>query len=156
LWSFIVLLRSRGLLWRWRCRRGIGIRAWTQHKAIGKTQVDGGKRAVKQIVLLLKLHEPIERRDLVPFGQHYNGAVVEVQVPPPLADAHCGDYVFLQFRPVGQRVDQGGCVGGRTRPDDKRKLTEFSNVLIGDELTSAVDQHELALIMPDSERSALL
>ena len=80
------------------------------------------KRTIQQLVLLLKLHQPIERHDLVALRQHHVGAVGEPQVPTPLADAHRGDDALLQFGTIGQRVDQRGGGGGRARPDDQRKL----------------------------------
>ena len=63
---------------------------------------------------------------------------------------------FCSVGTIGQRVDQRGGSGRRARTDDKRKLAELGDVLVGDELTVAIDQHELALVLPDGERAALL
>ena len=130
--------------------------AGATHEAIAEPHVDRGKRAIEQRVLLLKLHQPIERRDLVSLRQHHIGAVVEPQVPAPLADAHRGDDALLQVGTIGQRVDQHGGGSRRARADDERKLAEFGDVLVGDDLAVAVDQHELALVLPDGERTAFL
>ena len=78
------------------------------------------------------------------------------QVPASFADAHRGDDALLQIGAVGQRVDQRGGGGRRAGADDERKLAEFGDVLVGDDLAGAIDQHEFGLVLPDGERTALL
>ena len=56
------------------------------------------------------------------FRQHHVGAVVQSQVPAPLADTHRGDDALLQFRLIGQRIDQHGGSRRCARPDDQRQL----------------------------------
>ena len=64
------------------------------------------------------------------FRQHHVDAVVHVQVPAPLADAHRGDDRFCKRGPLGQRIQQRRGGGRRAGADDQRQMVELRDILV--------------------------
>ena len=127
-----------------------------EHQPVGQAQIDGGQRTIQHRVVLLQLGQPIQRGDLMPFGQHHVGAVGHPQVPPAFADADAGATFSAKCRTVAQRVEQFRRGAGCPEADDQRQMRKAGDVLVGNDLSGAIDQDEFSLILPDGERPPLL
>ena len=92
-----------------------------------------------------------------PSGSMHVGTVVHAQVPAPLAHPHRGDHAALDLRPGAERVDQRRRRRRRAEPTTsgswRRTRRRRESVTV---VAVAVDQHELAVVLPDGERPALL
>ena len=125
------------------------------HEAVRQAQVEHLQRPVEQSVGLLERDEPLHGGSLVPFGQQHVSAVIEPEVPAPLADADGRDDVGAEHGLRRELVEQPGRVLRRARAYDERQDLErrgvLRRVLGGYDLARAVDAHELALVLPDRE-----
>ncbi len=136
--------------------RGFGRMRPAQHHLVRQAQIDDAHVLFQEAVLVLQVGEARPGRRRILLRQLHVDAVVEAQVPAPLADEHGGGDAILAASAAGQQVEQGFGALRRVVAHDHQQLGVFAEVGGLDHLAGAADQKQLLAALPQRHRLGFL